>query len=130
MRLVHMQWIITSPACRCPTTLQRSPRIRASRPRTLRKPPAGGLKPHLTETWKLSTDPQFIEKVRDVVGLYLDPARQGSGAVRGEKSQIQALCRAASSLPMVPGIPARATQDYVRHGTTSLFAAFEVASGS
>jgi transposase len=91
---------------------------------------AFGLKPHLTETWKLSADPQFIEKVRDVVGLYLDPPDKALVLCVDEKSQIQALDRTAPILPMLPGTPARATHDYVRHGTTSLFAALEVASGS
>jgi transposase len=91
---------------------------------------AFGLKPHLTETWKLSTDPQFIEKVRDVVGLYMDPPDKALVLCVDEKSQIQALDRTAPSLPMLPGSQARASHDYVRHGTTSLFAALEVASGS
>ena len=90
---------------------------------------AFGLKPHLVETWKLSTDPQFIDKVRDVVGLYLDPP-SGAGARVDEKSQMQALDRTAPILPMMPTTPARLTHDYVRHGTTSLFAALDVASGS
>jgi transposase len=88
------------------------------------------LKPHLIETWKLSTDPQFIEKVRDVVGLYLDPPEQALVLCVDEKSQIQALDRTAPCLPVLPTTPARRTHDYVRNGTTSLFAALEVASGS
>jgi len=91
---------------------------------------AFGLKPHLVETWKLSTDPQFIEKVRDVVGLYMDPPDSALVLCVDEKSQIQALDRTAPCLPMLPTTPARMTHDYVRHGTTSLFAAFDVASGS
>jgi transposase len=91
---------------------------------------AFGLKPHLTETWKLSADPQFIEKVRDVVGLYLDPPDKALVLCVDEKSQIQALDRTAPAVAMLPGTPARVTHDYVRHGTTSLFAALEVASGS
>jgi transposase len=90
---------------------------------------AFGLKPHLTETWKLSTDPQFIDKVRDVVGLYLDPPERALVLCVDEKAQIQALDRTAPSLPMLPGTPARRTHDYVRNGTTSLFAALDVASG-
>ena len=91
---------------------------------------AFGLKPHLTETWKLSTDPQFIDKVRDVVGLYLDPPERALVLCVDEKSQIQALDRTAPILPMLPGTPARRTHDYVRNGTTSLFAALDVASGT
>jgi len=91
---------------------------------------AFGLKPHLVETWKLSTDPQFIDKVRDIVGLYLDPPAGALVLCVDEKSQIQALDRTAPILPILPTTPARMTHDYVRHGTTSLFAALDVASGS
>ena len=91
---------------------------------------AFGLKPHLTETWKLSTDPQFIDKVRDIVGLYLDPPEAALVLCVDEKSQIQALDRTAPSLPILPTTPARRSHDYVRHGTTSLFAALDVASGT
>ena len=91
---------------------------------------AFGLKPHLVETWKLSTDPQFIDKVRDVVGLYLDPPEKALVLCVDEKSQIQALDRTAPCLPVLPTTPARMTHDYVRNGTTSLFAALDVASGS
>ena len=90
---------------------------------------AFGRKPHLTETWKLSTDPQCIDKVRDVVGLYLDPPAAALVLCVDEKSQIQALDRTAPSLPMLPGTPARRTHDDVRNGTASLFAALDVASG-
>jgi transposase len=89
-----------------------------------------GLKPHLQETWKLSTDPQFIDKVRDIVGLYLDPPAAALVLCVDEKSQIQALDRTAPSLPILPGTPARRTYDYVRNGTASLFAALDVASGT
>jgi transposase len=89
-----------------------------------------GLKPHVIQTWKLSTDPQFIEKVRDVVGLYLSPPENALVLCVDEKSQIQALDRTAPCLPMLPTTPARRTHDYVRNGTTSLFAAFELSSGS
>jgi transposase len=87
------------------------------------------LKPHLVDTFKLSTDPQFIEKVRDVVGLYLDPPERALVLCVDEKSQIQALDRSAPVLPMMPGMPERRTHDYVRSGTTTLFAALDVASG-
>jgi transposase len=90
---------------------------------------AFGLKPHLVETWKLSADPQFIDKVRDVVGLYLDPPAKAMVLAVDEKSQMQALDRTAPMLPMMPAVPGRQTHDYVRHGTTSLFAALDVATG-
>jgi transposase len=91
---------------------------------------AFGLKPHLVQTWKLSTDPQFIDKVRDIVGLYLDPPAGALVLCVDEKSQIQALDRTAPILPIMPTTPARMTHDYIRHGTTSLFAALDVSSGS
>jgi transposase len=90
---------------------------------------AFGLKPHLVDTWKLSKDPQFIDKVRDVVGLYLDPPDKAMVLAVDEKSQMQALDRTAPMLPMMPGVPGRKTHDYVRHGTTSLFAALDIATG-
>jgi transposase len=88
------------------------------------------LKPHLVQTWKLSTDPLFVDKVRDVVGLYLDPPENALVLCVDEKSQMQALDRTAPILPVMPTTPARMTHDYVRHGTTSLFAALDVATGS
>ena len=91
---------------------------------------AFGLKPHLVETWKLSADPEFIAKVRDVVGLYMNPPDHALVLAVDEKSQIQALDRTAPCLPVLPTTPARMTHDYVRHGTTSLFAAYDVSSGS
>ena len=91
---------------------------------------AFGLKPHAVQSWKLSTDPQFIDKVRDVVGLYMSPPENALVLCVDEKSQIQALDRTAPILPMLPTTPARMTHDYVRNGTTSLFAAFDLASGS
>ena len=91
---------------------------------------AFGLKPHAVETWKLSTDPEFIGKVRNVVGLYMSPPEHALVLAVDEKSQIQALDRTAPCLPMLPTTPERRTHDYVRHGTTSLFAAYDLASGS
>lgn len=91
---------------------------------------AFGLKPHLVQTWKLSTDPQFIDKVRDVVGLYLSPPDNALVLAVDEKSQMQAIDRTAPILPIMPTTPARMTHDYVRHGTTSLFAACDISSGS
>ncbi len=88
-----------------------------------------GLQPHRTETFKFSTDPDFDSKMADVVGLYLDPPERALVLCVDEKSQIQALDRTQPLLPMQPGMPERRTHDYVRHGTTSLFAALEVASG-
>jgi transposase len=90
---------------------------------------AFGLKPHVVQTWKLSTDPQFVEKVRDVVGLYLDPPAKTLVLCVDEKSQMQALDRTAPMLPMMPGTPARRTHDNIRYGTTSLFAALDVVTG-
>jgi transposase len=78
---------------------------------------AFGLQPHRQDSWKLSTDPQFVDKVKDVVGLYLDPPERAVVLCVDEKSQIQALDRTAPILPMLPGTPARATHDYRRHGT-------------
>jgi transposase len=88
-----------------------------------------GLKPHLLDTFKLSKDPQFIEKVRDVVGLYLAPPEHALVLCVDEKTQIQALDRAAPVLPMMPGMPKRRTHDYVRGGVTTLFAALNTATG-
>jgi transposase len=88
-----------------------------------------GLQPHSLETFKFSTDPDFDAKLTDVVGLYLDPPERALVLCVDEKSQIQALNRTQPALPMWPGLPARMTHDYTRHGTTSLFAALEVASG-
>jgi transposase len=90
---------------------------------------AYGLQPHREETFKLSTDPLFIDKVRDVVGLYLQPPERALVLCVDEKTQVQALDRTAPLLPLRPGQPERHTHDYVRHGTTSLFAALDVASG-
>jgi transposase len=90
---------------------------------------AFGLKPHRVQTWKLATDPQFIDKVGDVVGLYLDPPQAALVLWGDEKRQIQALDRTAPSLPILPGTPARRTHDEVRTGTSSLFAALDGASG-
>jgi transposase len=90
---------------------------------------AFGLQPHRTETFKLSPDPLFVEKVRDIVGLYLDPPDRALVLCVDEKSQIQALDRTQPLLPMRPGQPERRSHDYVRHGTTSLFAALEVKTG-
>jgi hypothetical protein len=90
---------------------------------------AFGLKPHRQETFKLSTDPDFVAKVRDVVGLYLSPPERAVVLCVDEKSQIQALDRSQRVFPMRPGQAERRSHDYVRHGTTSLFAALDVASG-
>jgi transposase len=90
---------------------------------------AFGLQPHRQETWKLSKDPQFIEKVHDICGLYLNPPERAVVLCVDEKSQIQALDRTAPTLPMLPGTPERASHDYERHGTSSLYAALNVQSG-
>ena len=88
-----------------------------------------GLAPHRSESFTLSTDPYFIDKVRDVVGLYLDPPANALVLCVDEKTQVQALERSQPVLPMRPGRPERRTHDYYRHGTLSLFAALEVATG-
>jgi transposase len=90
---------------------------------------AFGLQPHRQDSWKLSKDPQFIDKVRDVVGLYLDPPEAAVVLCVDEKSQIQALDRTAPIFPMMPGTPARASHDYRRAGTSSLYAALDIGSG-
>jgi transposase len=90
---------------------------------------AYGLKPHLVDGFKLSTDPMFVEKVRDIVGLYLNPPEKAIVLCVDEKSQAQALERTQPILPLRPGLPERQTHDYIRHGTTSLFAAYDTASG-
>lgn len=91
---------------------------------------AFGLQPHRTEAFKLSKDPLFVEKVRDIVGLYLDPPDRALVLCADEKAQIQALDRTQPLLPMRPGQAERRTHDYVRHGTTSLFAALDVQTGT
>src|SRR5436190_6616445 len=88
------------------------------------------LKPHLQDSFKLSTDPLFVEKVVDVVGLYHNPPERAVVLCVDEKSQIQALDRSQPVLPMMPGMPERRTHDYLRHGITSLFAAFNIADGT
>jgi transposase len=90
---------------------------------------AFGLQPHRQQTWKLSKDPQFIDKVRDIVGLYLNPPERAVVLCVDEKSQIQALDRTAPILPMLPGTPQRATHDYKRAGTSSLYAALDLTTG-
>jgi transposase len=91
---------------------------------------AFGLQPHRIESFKLSTDPNFVAKVRDVVGLYMSPPERAIVLCVDEKSQIQALDRSQPMLPMRPGQPARRSHDYKRHGTTSLFAALDIATGA
>jgi len=90
---------------------------------------AFGLQPHRVENFKFSKDPQFVEKVRDIVGLYLNPPDRAMVLCVDEKSQVQALNRTQPILPLAPGVPARQSHDYERHGVTSLFAAMDVASG-
>jgi transposase len=88
-----------------------------------------GLKPHRVQTFKFSTDPELVAKIKDVVGLYLNPPERAIVLCVDEKSQIQALERTQPILPIRPGLPERATHDYLRHGTATLFAALEVATG-
>jgi len=98
-------------------------------------PPSAGsgrafnLKPHVADTFKLSSDPFFIEKVYDVVGLYLNPPEHAVVLCADEKSKVHVLDRSQLMLPMMPGIPEKRTHDYVRHGTVDLFAAFDIATG-
>jgi transposase/AraC-like DNA-binding protein len=89
-----------------------------------------GLKPHRADTFKLSTDPLFVDKVVDVVGLYHNPPERAVVLCTDEKSQVQALDRSQPVLPMMPGMPERRSHDYVRHGITTLFAAFNIADGT
>jgi len=91
---------------------------------------AFGLKPHLVDEFKVSPDPQFIDKVRDVVALYLNPPDAAVVLCVDEKTQVQALDRTAPILPMMPGVPERRTHDYKRNGVTNLYAALDVASGN
>jgi transposase len=90
---------------------------------------AFGLQPHRVEHWKLSKDPLFVEKVKDIVGLYMDPPERAIVLCVDEKSQIQALDRTQPILPVLPGVPERATHDYKRYGTSSLFAALNMTTG-
>ena len=91
---------------------------------------AFGLKPHLVDDFKLSPDPLFIDKARDVVGLYLNPPDAAVVLCVDEKTQVRALDRTAPILPLLPGTPERRTHDYKRNGTTNLYAALDVASGN
>jgi transposase len=124
------------------TTLQRSPKGRTHWSRRALASEMGmsastigriwkafGLQPHRTESFSLSRDPQFVAKVRDVVGLYLNPPENALVLCVDEKSQIQALDRGQPVLPMLPHQAERRTHNYIRHGTTSLFAALDVATG-
>jgi transposase len=90
---------------------------------------AFGLKPHREDGFKLSNDPLFTEKVYDVAGLYLDPPEAAVVLAVDEKSQVQALARSQPAFPMMPGMPEKRTHDYLRHGTTTLFAAFNTQPG-
>lgn len=88
------------------------------------------LKPHRVDGFKLSSDPLFVDKVYDIVGLYLQPPESAVVLCVDEKSQVQALARSQPAFPMMPGMPEKRTHDYVRHGTTSLFAAFDTSDGT
>ena len=91
---------------------------------------AFGLQPHRVESWKLSKGPAFVDKVRDIIGLYMSPPENALVLAVDEKSQVQALDRTAPIPPMMPTAPARAAHDYLRHGTTAVFAAMDIVSGS
>lgn len=131
----HVEAVITTTLERTPTnathwsTRSLAAELGLSQSAVLRIWRAFGLQPHRQEVWKLSKDPQFVAKVRDVVGLYLDPPERAVVLCVDEKSQIQALDRTAPILPMLPGVPQRATHDYKRSGTSSLYAALDLASG-
>ena len=90
---------------------------------------AFALNPHRVDGFKLSPDPLFVDKVYDIVGLYLNPPESAVVLCVDEKSQVQALSRSQPAFPMMPGMPEKRTHDYVRHGTTSLFAAFDTSDG-
>jgi hypothetical protein len=92
-------------------------------------PRSGAPRTNRQETFKLSTDPLFVEKTRDIVGLYIDPPVKAMVLCVDEKSQIQALDRTRPILPLAPGVAERPTHDYERHGTTTLFAALDIATG-
>jgi transposase len=111
------------------TTRTLAARLGVSRSMVHRVWKASGLKPHLTRTFKVSNDPRFAEKLIDIVGLYLDPPEHALVLCVDEKSQIQALDRTQPSLPMYPGRCGTMTHDYKRNGTTTLFAALNVADG-
>ena len=112
-------WSTRKMACRCGLSHDSVQRIWK----------AFGLKPHRVETFQVSTDPFFVEKVRDVVGLYMSPPENTVVLSVDEKSQIQALKRSQPVLPLRPGVAERQTHDYFRHGTTTLFAAQDIATG-
>lgn len=111
------------------TTRQAAKKLGLSQTAIVRIWHAFGLQPHRVEHFKLSKDPLFVEKVRDVVGLYLNPPERAVVLCVDEKSQVQALNRTQPILPLAPGLPERRSHDYERHGVTSLFAALDVASG-
>ncbi len=117
------------PAATHWSTRSLAKQVRLSQRAVVRIWHAFGLQPHRTETFKLSTDPFFVEKVRDIVGLYLNPPQHAVVLSVDEKSQVQALNRTQPILPLRPGLPEQRTHDYERHGTTSLFAALDVATG-
>ena len=112
------------------TTRQMAEEVGVSKSHVWRVWQAHGLAPHRVDYFKISTDPHFVEKLRDVVGLYLDPPERAVVFCFDEKSQIQALDRTQPGLPLKPGRAGTMTHDYKRHGTTTLFAALEVATGS
>lgn len=111
------------------STRRMAEQVGVSRDAVMRIWHAFGLQPHRVETFKLSTDPHFVEKVRDIVGLYLNPPDRALVLSVDEKSQIQALDRTQLVFPIRPGLPERQSHDYTRHGTTTLFAALDTATG-
>lgn len=129
MEIVNKTLTETPPEATHWSTRRMATQTGVSRDAVMRIWHAFGLQPHRVETFKLSTDPRFVEKVRDVVGLYLHPPDRALVLSVDEKSQIQALDRTQLVFPIRPGLPERQSHDYTRHGTTSLFAALDTATG-
>jgi transposase len=128
-RLLHKTTQETPPAATHWSTRTMAQAVGVSKATVQRVWSAQGLKPHLTKTFKVSNDPRFVEKLQDVVGLYLNPPENALVLSCDEKSQIQALDRTQKGLPLRPGRCGTMTHDYQRHGTTTLFAAIELAHG-
>jgi len=129
MEIVNKTLTESPPGATHWSTRRMAAQTEVSRDAVMRIWHAFGLQPHRIETFKLSTDPRFVEKVRDVVGLYLHPPDRALVLSVDEKSQIQALDRTQLAFPIRPGLPERQSHDYTRHGTTSLFAALDTATG-
>ena len=123
-------WKLGPPAATHWSTRRLAQEVGLSQRAVVRIWHAFGLQPHRSETFKLSTDPFFVEKVRDIVGLYMNPPEHAVVLSVDEKSQVQALNRTQPILPLRPGLPEQRTHDYERNGTTSLFVGLDVAAGT